>query len=80
MSAKSIKLLGGILTPVIRSQDSDLPPCLVLHKSFELLEPLQDFLGLLALQKVDSGLPGMVINESHIVLLTSQGYRRHRSA
>ena len=80
LSAISIKLLGGILTPVIRSENLDLPPCLVLHKSFELLEPLQGFLRLLALQKVDLGLHGMVINECHIILVSSQGNKRHRSA
>jgi hypothetical protein len=36
------ELLGGILTPIVRSQDSDFLPCLVLHKSFELLKPTED--------------------------------------
>ena len=77
---KVIKIIGGILPSVIRPQTPDLLPRWVLHKSFKLLEPLQDFLKLLALQKVDAGLPGMVINECHIILISSQGNRRHRCA
>jgi hypothetical protein len=37
-----IKLLGGILTPIICPQYSDFPPILDLHKSFKLLEPIED--------------------------------------
>ena len=41
MSAECIELLGGILTPIVRSQHSDLPPRLLLHKGFEPLEDSQ---------------------------------------
>jgi hypothetical protein len=44
---------------------------MVLHKSFELLEPLEDLT--LGLQEIDLGLPGVIINESHIILTTTQG-------
>ena len=70
-----IECIGGILTPIIQSQYLDLPPCSVLHKSFELLEPMQDLLRFLALQEVHPGLPGMVIDECHIILKTSQRNR-----
>ena len=70
-----IECIGGILPSVIRPQTPNLLPRLVLHKSFELLEPLQDLLRFLALQEVGLGLPGMIINECHIVLISSQGNR-----
>ena len=74
-----VELLGGILTPVIWFEYLNLPPNLVLHKSFELLEPLQDLLRFLAPYKVDPGLPGMVIDECHIILKTSQRNKWHRT-
>jgi hypothetical protein len=42
--AEALELLGGILTPIVRSQNLDLIPCLVLDKSFELLKPAKDFI------------------------------------
>ena len=60
-SAEVLKLMIGILTAIIRPQDLDLLPCLVLHKSFELLEPAEDLI--LGPQEVDPGLPGIVINK-----------------
>ena len=42
LSAEVLELIGGILTPIVKPQDLDLLPCLVLHKSFELLEPVED--------------------------------------
>src|SRR5713226_8536047 len=72
LSAECIKLLGGILTPIVRSQHPDLPPCLLLHKGFEPLEDSQHKWGLLAPQEVDPGLPGVVINEANVVLKTCQ--------
>ena len=44
---------------------------MVLHKSFELLESLEDLT--LGLQEKDPGLPGVVIYESNIILTTAQG-------
>ena len=32
--AKIIKIIGGILTPIVRSQNLELLPYLILHKSF----------------------------------------------
>ena len=61
LSAEVLKLMAGILTAIIRPQDLDLLPHLVLHKSFELLEPAEDLV--LGLQEVDPGLPGIVINK-----------------
>jgi hypothetical protein len=59
------KLLGGILTPIVRSQDSNFLPCLVLHKIFELLEPAEDLS--FGLHEENPGLPREVINEYNIV-------------
>jgi hypothetical protein len=55
VGTKVYKLSGGILSSIIRPQDLDLLSRLVLHKSFELLEPLEDLT--LGLQEIDSGLP-----------------------
>jgi hypothetical protein len=35
-------LLGGILTPIVFPQNTEFPPSLVLHKRFEILEPIED--------------------------------------
>ena len=70
LSTEVLELIGGILTPIVRPQDFDLFPSLVLHKSFELLEPVEDFS--LGLQEIDLGLPGIVINERDIILMTTQ--------
>ena len=56
-----LKLMTGILTAIIRLQDLDLLPRLVLHKSFELLDPVEDLI--LGLQDVDLGLPGIIVNK-----------------
>jgi hypothetical protein len=48
------KLSRGILSPVIRPQDFDPLSRLVLHKSFELLEPCEDLT--LGLQELDPSL------------------------
>ena len=77
LSAEFLKLMVGILTPIIRPQDLDLLPLLVLRKSFELLEPVEDLI--LGLQEVDSGLPGIIIDKQHIVLMSTQRYCRHRT-
>ena len=61
LSTEVLELIGGILTPVVGPQDLDLFSCLVLHKSFELLAPVEDLT--LGLQEIDPGLPGIVINE-----------------
>ena len=61
LSTEVLKLIGGILTPTVRPRHLDLLPCLVLHKSFELLEIAKDLI--LGLQDVDRGLPGIVINK-----------------
>ena len=55
------KLTKGILPSIIQPKDLDLPTCLGLHKSFELLKPFEDLT--LGLQEIDLGLPGVVINE-----------------
>jgi hypothetical protein len=49
------KLSRGILSPVIRLQDFDPLSRLVLHKSFELLEPCKDLT--LGLREIDPSLP-----------------------
>ena len=61
LSTEVLKLMTGILTAIIRPQDLDLLPHLVLQKSFELLEPAEDLV--LGLQEVDPSLPGIVINK-----------------
>jgi hypothetical protein len=55
------ELLGGILTPIICPQNSDFPPSLVLHKSFELLELIEDLS--FGLHEENPRLPREVINE-----------------
>jgi hypothetical protein len=55
------KLFGGVLTPIVRSQDLNIIASLVLNQSSELLKFVEDFI--LSLQKVYLGLPGVVINE-----------------
>ena len=59
LRTKVLKLMAGTLTTIIRPQDLDLLPCLVLLKSFELLEPVEDLI--LGLQEVDPGLPRIVV-------------------
>jgi hypothetical protein len=49
------ELSGEILSSIIRPQDLDLLSKLVLHKSSELLEPIEDLT--LGLQEIDPGLP-----------------------
>ena len=71
------ELIGGIITPIVGPQDLDLLPCLVLHKSFELLEPIEDLT--LGLQEKDLGLPGVIINKCDIVLMPTQRYCRDRT-
>jgi hypothetical protein len=60
-----IKLIGGILTPIICPQNSDFPPSLVLHKSFELLELNEDLP--FGLPEENPRFPREVINEYDIV-------------
>jgi hypothetical protein len=71
LGTKVCKLRGGILTPIVRSQDLHLSSWLVLHKSLKFLEPLEDLT--LGLYEIYPGLLGVVINESHILLTTTQG-------
>ena len=61
LSVEVLKLMAGILTPIVRPQDLDLLPRLVLHKSFELLEPVEDLI--LGLQEVDPSLFGIIVNK-----------------
>ena len=61
LSTKINKLTKGILPSIVRPKDFDLPTCLGLHKSFELLKLLEDLT--LGLQEITPGLPGVVINE-----------------
>ena len=75
LSASVLKFMASILITIIRPQDLDLLPRLVLHKSFELLEPAEDLI--LGLQEVDPGLPGIVIDKRHIVLMATQRHYRH---
>ena len=42
LNAEVLKLMADILTAIVRPQGLDLLPRLVLHKSFELLEPTED--------------------------------------
>ena len=72
-----IKSMGSILTPIVWPKYLDLLSCLVLHKSFELLEPKQDFLWSLASKEIDPGLPGKVIDECDIILISCQRGRWH---
>jgi hypothetical protein len=62
---KSINSLEVYSPPLSRSQDSDFLPCLVLHKSFELLELAEDLS--FGLHEENPGLPREVINEYNIV-------------
>ena len=55
------KLTKGILPSIVRPEDLDLLTCLGLHKSFELLKPLEDLT--LGLQEINPGPPGVIINE-----------------
>ena len=55
------KLTKGILPSIVRPEDLDLLTCLGLHKSFELLKPLEDLT--LGLQEINPGLPRVIINE-----------------
>ena len=68
LCTKVLKLIGGELS-IVGPQDLDLFPYLVLHKSFELLEPIEDLT--LGLQEIDLGLPGVIINECNVVLMTT---------
>ena len=36
------ELIRGVLSPIVCSQNMDLPSCLVLNKSLELSKPLKD--------------------------------------
>ena len=54
LDAEVSKLCGGILTLIVRHQDLDLSPCLVLHKGLKLLEPLEDLT--LGLKEIDPSL------------------------
>ena len=72
-----IKLLGGIFIPIICPQYSDFPPSLVLHKSFELLEPIEDLS--FGLHEENPRLLREVINEYDIIQTTTQRCRRHRT-
>ena len=78
LNAEVLKLMAGILTAIVRPQGLDLLPRLVLHKSLKLLEPAEDLI--LGLQEVDLGLPGIVINKCHVVLMTTQRQCAHRTA
>ena len=78
LSTEVLKLMAGILTAIVRPQGLDLLPRLVLHKSLKLLEPAEDLI--LGLQEVDPGLPGIVINKCHIVLVTTQRQCAHWTA
>jgi hypothetical protein len=69
------KLSREILSLVIRPQDFDPLSRLVLHKSFELLEPCEDLT--LCLQEIDPSLPRVVINKCEIILTTTQGLLSH---
>ena len=55
------KLTKGILPSIVQSKDLDISTCLGLHKSFELLKLLEDLT--LGLQEINSGPPGVIINE-----------------
>lgn len=70
LSTEVLELIGGILIPVVGPQDLDLFPYLVLHKSFELLDLVEDLT--LGLQEIDLGLPRVIINERDIILMTTQ--------
>ena len=70
MSTEVPELVGGELTPIVGPQHLDLLSSFVLHQSFELFEPSEDLT--LGLQEIDLGFPGEVINERHIVLVTTQ--------
>ena len=61
LSTKINKLTKGILPSIVQLEDLDLPTCLGLHKSFELLKSLEDLT--LGLQEINPGPPGVIINE-----------------
>ena len=57
---KNVPVSSPLCATLVCPQDLDLLPCLVLHKSLKLLEPLEDLI--LGLQKENPGLLGVVIN------------------
>ena len=68
--AKGIKLLGGLLSFIIRYRYLHLLTFLVLHKSFSLLEPAMDLI--LGLNKRNPGFPRSIINERIVIDMTCQ--------
>ena len=77
LSTILIKCTRSILTSIVWPKYLDLLSSLVLHKSFELLEPKKDFLWSLASKEIGPGLPRKVINESDVILISCQIGRRH---
>lgn len=67
---KGIKILGGVLSSIVRFERLNLLTYLILHKCFKLLELTKDFI--LGLQKVNLGFPRGIINERNIINVTCQ--------
>ena len=65
------KLPESILTPIVRPQYFDLFPYLIFYQSLKFSETLENLT--LGLKKENPGLPGEVIYENNIILITPQG-------
>jgi hypothetical protein len=59
--------LRGVLASIVGSQCLNLPPFLVLHEIFELLESAENLI--IGPHEVDPAFSGMVINEGDIVVI-----------
>lgn len=67
---KGIKILGGVLSSILRFECLNLLTYLIPHKSFKLLELTKDFI--LGIQKVNLSFPRGIINERNIINVTCQ--------
>jgi hypothetical protein len=65
LAQKSLNSLEVYSPPLSDPQHFDFPPSLVLHKSFELLEPIEDLS--FGLHEENPRLPREVINEYDII-------------
>ena len=66
-----IEIIGAIFPSIVCPQDSYMPPCQVLNQSLELLKYVEYLI--LGLHEIYPSLLGEVINQFHIVQITTQG-------
>src|SRR5271154_5435933 len=69
-SAKTVKVFGGKLPSIIRSQGLDLSFGKILHKSFELTELSKYFI--FTFQKINPGFAREIINKRDIVIIPAK--------